>query len=144
MNYRVQNYMDLGIDPLPEGMTEEYLYKSLITRLVQDMTLEQLKSIFKVSKVENDNELHSMYSKVRFKAEAYPNDIIHQNRLISDTTFATRLKGALNRIKDHSRYAMEAEELEYLLKISNKLIELQCETVSDLNEIRYLNHNNKN
>lgn len=65
---------------------------------------------------------------------------IKNNRLVSDITFALRLK---NFIEDtHVNDAWSYEEKEYLLEITNKLLNYQIKTVEDDDEIKYLKNNN--
>lgn len=65
-----------------------------------------------------------------------PQPIIVDNRLVSNFTFATRFKSFVSDIKvnDPASY----EELEYMQRVAQQLLEHQAETATDQNEIDYL------
>lgn len=61
---------------------------------------------------------------------------IKNNRIVSNETFALRLK---NFIEDtHVNDACSFEEKEYLLSVSNQLLKYQIQTATDESEINYL------
>lgn len=62
--------------------------------------------------------------------------IITDSRIVSDYTFATRLKSFLKdiQVNDPCSY----EELDYLRRVSEELLNLQIETATDKNEKDYL------
>lgn len=64
------------------------------------------------------------------------NDLIIDNRLVSDYTFATRFKNFLKdiNVNDSGSY----EELEYMKDVASKLLKLQMDTATEQNEINYL------
>jgi hypothetical protein len=62
--------------------------------------------------------------------------IIKENRIVSDTTFATRLKSFLKNIRVND--AMGEEELEYLQRVTNSLLLHQANTATDKSEKEYL------
>jgi hypothetical protein len=64
-------------------------------------------------------------------------DIIKDNRIVNDTTFATRLKSFLKNIKVND--AMGEEELEYLQRVADDLVLHQVNTATDKYEKEYLN-----
>ncbi len=64
------------------------------------------------------------------------NPIIN-NRIVSDTTFATRLQSFLKDIKVND--AMNEEELQYLQRVAKSLKLYQIETATDKREIEYFN-----
>ena len=64
-------------------------------------------------------------------------NIIKENRIVSDRTFATRFLGFLKdiQVKD----PMSAEELEYLRRVANSLLVHQKNTCTEKQELDYLN-----
>ncbi len=60
---------------------------------------------------------------------------IKDNRLVSDYTFAVRLKSFLNQIYPADQ--MSEEELDYLKEVANKLLIYQMATVVDQDEKDY-------
>lgn len=63
---------------------------------------------------------------------------IKDNRIVSDFTFATRLKDFLKDIEVCD--AMESEELEYFKHVADLLLEWQLKTCSDQFELDYFNN----
>lgn len=61
---------------------------------------------------------------------------IKNNRLVSDKTFAIRLKNFVENVRVND--PCSEDEQKYLLKIANRLLRYQIETVSDKEEINYL------
>ena len=66
----------------------------------------------------------------------YKQRVIQDNRLVSDYTFATRLRSFLKDITVND--AGSYEELEYFKYVANELLILQKNTATDRNEIDYL------
>lgn len=64
------------------------------------------------------------------------NDLIIDNRLVSDYTFATRFNNFLKDINVND--AGSYEELEYMKDVASKLLKLQMDTATEQNEINYL------
>lgn len=65
------------------------------------------------------------------------NNIILDNRMVSDYTFATRFRSFLKDIKVND--ACSYDELEYLQRKANALLKHQIETATDKYEVDYLN-----
>ena len=61
---------------------------------------------------------------------------IIDNRIVSDTTFAVRLKSFIDRVDVCD--CMGEEEKEYIQKVAAKLIKYQVETAENQGEINYL------
>jgi len=74
-------------------------------------------------------------------SDNYWNGVIVDARIVSDTTFATRLHGFLSDVETND--CISCEELEYLKTISEKLLKFQQMTASDEKEIEYLNTTKK-
>lgn len=66
----------------------------------------------------------------------YKQRVIQDNRLVSNYTFATRLRSFLKDITVND--AGSYEELEYFKYVANELLILQKNTATDRNEIDYL------
>ena len=66
----------------------------------------------------------------------YKKRIIQDNRIVSDYTFATRLRSFLKDITVND--AGSYEELEYFKHVAKELLILQKNTATDRNEIDYL------
>ena len=64
------------------------------------------------------------------------NNPIKNNRIVSSKTFAIRLKDFIENTKVND--PCSEEEKEYLLNVSNQLLEYQIQTVTDEEEINYL------
>ena len=64
-------------------------------------------------------------------------NIIKENRIVSDRTFATRFLGFLKDIQVND--PMSAEELEYLRRVANSLLVHQKNTCTEKQELDYLN-----
>ena len=64
-------------------------------------------------------------------------NIIKENRIVSDRTFATRFLGFLKDIQVND--PMSAEELEYLRRVANSLLVHQKNTCTEKYELDYLN-----
>lgn len=64
-------------------------------------------------------------------------NIIINGRIVSDITFATRLRSFLSNIQVND--AMSEDELTYLKSVSEKLLLHQANTSKDRNEKMYLN-----
>lgn len=65
---------------------------------------------------------------------------IKDNRIVNDCTFAIRFRQFLNWIpkewwRSQPHYY---EEYEYMQKVANRLVKYQIETVTDLDELKYL------
>jgi hypothetical protein len=63
-------------------------------------------------------------------------NIIRENRIVSDKTFATRLVSFLKDIKVNDQSSQE--ELEYLRSVSNALLLYQANTCTEREELNYL------
>jgi len=63
-------------------------------------------------------------------------NIIRENRIVSDKTFATRLVGFLKDIRVNDQSSQE--ELEYLRSVSNALLLHQANTCTEKEELNYL------
>lgn len=64
------------------------------------------------------------------------NNPIKDNRIVSNITFAIRLR---NFIKETNVCdAMSEEEKEYLLRVAQQLLDYQIETATDESELKYL------
>ena len=61
---------------------------------------------------------------------------IKDNRIVSNETFAIRLKNFIE--NTHVNDACSFEEKEYLLSVANQLLKYQIQTASDESEINYL------
>lgn len=61
---------------------------------------------------------------------------IIDNRIVSGTTFALRLKSFVENVQVND--AMSEEEKEYLLSVAERLLFYQALTATDANEIAYL------
>ena len=61
---------------------------------------------------------------------------IRDNRIISDKTFAIRLKSFIEDVKAND--PCSEEEKEYLLDVANQLLKYQTQTATDESEINYL------
>ena len=76
------------------------------------------------------------------------NDIIKDNRIVSDITFATRFIGFLNNIRKYDLHLISPvlyEEFEYMCYVAAKLKKLQLDTVSTEHEAAYFkNLDNEN
>ena len=64
------------------------------------------------------------------------NNPIKNNRIVSDKTFALRLKTFIEGIVVND--AISEEEKEYLLNVANQLLQYQIQTATDKEEIDYL------
>jgi hypothetical protein len=62
--------------------------------------------------------------------------IIKENRIVSDTTFATRFVGFLKGVQVND--AMSEEELDYLKRVAQSLLIHQANTATDKDEKNYL------
>ncbi len=62
--------------------------------------------------------------------------IILDSRIVSDHTFATRLKSFLKDIQVND--LMSHEELEYIKRVADQLLKHQNETATEQSEIDYL------
>ena len=62
--------------------------------------------------------------------------IIKDNRIVSDRTFANRLKNFLSEIRVSD--PMSEEELDYLIRVADRLLMYQIDTVTDQREKDYL------
>lgn len=62
--------------------------------------------------------------------------IIKDNRIVSDRTFANRLKNFLNEIRVSD--PMSEEELDYLRRVADRLLMYQIDTVTEQREKDYL------
>jgi hypothetical protein len=71
------------------------------------------------------------------KQEIIDMNIIKDNRIVNDTTFATRLKSFLKNIKVND--AMGEKGLEYLQRVADGLVLHQANTATDKGEKEYLN-----
>lgn len=66
------------------------------------------------------------------------NNPIKDNRIVSNITFAIRLR---NFIKETNVCdAMSEEEKEYLLRVAQQLLDYQIETATDESELKYLDN----
>jgi len=63
-------------------------------------------------------------------------NIIRENRIVSDKTFATRLVSFLKDIQVND--PMSEEELEYLRSVAHSLLLYQANTCTDKEELNYL------
>ncbi len=63
-------------------------------------------------------------------------NIIKDNRIVSDITFATRFVGFLKDIQVNDQ--MGEEELEYLRRVANSLLLHQANTCTEKEELSYL------
>lgn len=63
-------------------------------------------------------------------------NIIKDNRIVSDKTFATRFVSFLKDIQVND--PMSDEELEYLRRVANSLLLHQANTCTDKEELNYL------
>lgn len=63
-------------------------------------------------------------------------NIIKDNRIVSDKTFATRFLDFLKNVKVND--PMSEEELEYLRRVANSLLLHQANTCTDRKELSYL------
>lgn len=76
------------------------------------------------------------------------NNIIKDNRIVSDITFATRFIGFLNSIRKYDLHLTSPilyEEFEYMCYVAAKLKKLQLDTVSTEHEVAYFkNLDNEN
>lgn len=61
---------------------------------------------------------------------------IKNNRIVNDITFAIRLRDFIKRTNVCD--PMSEEEKEYLLRVTQKLLDYQIETVIDESELNYL------
>lgn len=68
-----------------------------------------------------------------------PHNPIIDNRIVSDITFALRLKSFISNTKVND--PMSEEEQEYLLKVAEDLIKYQVSTCKDDAELKYLEYN---
>lgn len=64
---------------------------------------------------------------------------IKDNRIVSDTTFALRLKNFIEKVNVCDQPS--EEEKEYLLKVAEKLIAYQIQTVRTKEELEYFKNN---
>lgn len=64
---------------------------------------------------------------------------IKDNRIVSDTTFALRLKNFIEKVNVCDQPS--EEEKEYLLKVTEKLIAYQIQTVRTKEELEYFKNN---
>ena len=64
---------------------------------------------------------------------------IKDNRIVSDTTFALRLKNFIEKVNTCDQPS--EEEKEYLLKVAEKLIAYQIQTVRTKEELEYFKKN---
>lgn len=75
-------------------------------------------------------------------------NIIKDNRIVSDITFATRFIGFLNSIRKYDLHLISPilyEEFEYMCYVAAKLKKLQLDTVSTEHEVAYFkNLDNEN
>lgn len=65
---------------------------------------------------------------------------IKDNRIVSDTTFALRLKNFIEKVNVYDQPS--EEEKEYLLMVAEKLLAYQIQTVRTKQEIEYFKNNN--
>ena len=85
-------------------------------------------SLKEVLKLRGDNM--SLYAlKLIESIENSDNNPIKDNRIVSDPTFAKRLKSHLKDVK--SECLAGAEELEYLTGVADRLLEYQKQTMPD-------------
>jgi hypothetical protein len=77
------------------------------------------------------------YNKEQIKSKIKPENLIKDNRIISDKTFATRFKSFLQNIIVND--AASDEELEYLKMIADKLLQFQIYSATEDDEVNYLN-----
>ena len=66
-------------------------------------------------------------------------EIIIDNRIVNDTTFALRLLNFLDKIEVYD--LMSEEELEYLQRVAKDLLKHQVNTCTDDAELAYLKRN---
>ena len=67
-------------------------------------------------------------------------EIIIDNRIVNDTTFALRLLTFLDKVEVYD--LMSEEELEYLQRVAKNLLKHQVNTCTDDAELAYLKRNN--
>ena len=63
---------------------------------------------------------------------------IKDNRIVSNITFAIRLRDFIKRTDVCD--AMSEEEKDYLLRVAQQLLDYQIETATDESELRYLDN----